>query len=59
MHSLHAVLAECGVLHEFDRAMRELDIPESKIKTLQRQIADLVTNALVEQGHTVVEDFEG
>ena len=59
MHSLYAVLAECGVLYEFERALRKLDIPEQKIKTLQRQIAELVTNALVEQGHSVVEDFEG
>lgn len=58
MTSLYAVLAECGVLYELERAMRELDIPEAKIKDLQRQIAELILNTLVDAGHEVVEDFE-
>lgn len=58
MISLRALLAECGVLFEFERALDNLDVPDSKIKELQHQIAVLVKNAVVETGKTIVEDFE-
>lgn len=59
MYSLRVVLAEAGILFQFERAMDDLDIPDAKIKELQRQIGQLVLDALVESGKTVVDDFEG
>lgn len=58
MISLRALLAQCGILLKFDRALDNLDVPEAKIKQLQRQIANLVLDAVVKTGKTVVDDFE-
>lgn len=58
MHSLRAILANLGILFEFERGLDELDLPDKKIKDLQYQISRLVLDALVESGKTVVDDYE-
>jgi len=58
MTSLDAVLKEAGVMGKFTKVMRELDLSEPEIKHLQIAIADLVLNALVQSGKTVVDDVE-
>jgi hypothetical protein len=58
MQSLRVILAQCGVLFELERTLDELNVPDKKIKDLQYQIGQLILDALVESGHTVVDDFE-
>ena len=58
MISLNAVLIDAGVMGAFPKAMRELDLSEAEIKQIQIAIADLVLNALVQSGETVVDDVE-
>lgn len=58
MISLNALLAECGILFELEKALDNLNIPDTTIKQLQQDIAILITNAVVNSGISVVEDFE-
>lgn len=58
MYSLRVVLADAGILFGFERAMEDLDIPDARIKELQRQIGQLVLDTLAESGKTVVDDLE-
>lgn len=58
MHSLKAILAQCGVLRNLPHALNDLDVAESDIADIQSQIAVLITNAVVKTGKTVVEDFQ-
>jgi len=54
MHSLNAIMAYA---HDLYRMLDELRLPESDLKEIQIELAKLITNALVRNGHTVVEDY--
>lgn len=58
MISLKAVLAECGILSELEQSFDNLNIPDAKTKEVQREIALVICNALVESGFIVIEDYD-
>jgi len=55
MHSLNAIMAYA---HDLYRLLyMDLDLPEADIKQIQANLATQITDALVRNGHTVVEDY--
>jgi hypothetical protein len=55
MLSLNAVMVEGYNLYR--SLYMDLDLPESEVKYIQQELANLIKDALVRNGKTVVEDY--
>jgi hypothetical protein len=55
MLSLNAIMGYGYELYQL--LYMEIDLPESEVKYIQQELANLIKDALVRNGKTVVEDY--
>ena len=55
MLSLNAIMVEGYNLYRL--LYMDLDLPESEVKYIQQELANLIKDALARNGKTVVEDY--